>query len=239
MNKMTRSSLFSVALLCVILGNTTVSHAQNTITFDRFPGVDNTLGTGDDVFPAPTSVNSVHFTNQFSRLVGSAGFVVDSIGITGGTGLGAVGVIGGTGRYLLRARPDANPTAYSFSSVRIRFVNPADGVTPVSLPSFGLDLVPNVSPGATNTVRFFDAGGALLNTVAWVDGQPGNVINYANASGIASVETSTSFSLAHDNLRLPATFITGGASAPEPGTLSLLALGAVGTGVVRRRKQAV
>lgn len=204
--------LVSIAF-AALLAAATPSQAD-TVTFDAFPGPDGRFGTADDVPIGPGGASGIFtpFTNEFVHLAGGVGLVIDSA--VGGNPV--FGYIGGIGEIysrlgnhmLVTARPDVAPDAGTFGAVRYRFVLSSDGTTPTTIPSISFNFVPGIAPGHVDTASFFDQAGNLLSSVSYVDGVGSPDVSYGNAAGIARVDITTNFSVATDNISLPA--------VPEP-----------------------
>lgn len=235
MNYLTAMSTIRIGALAasLCLGYANVSGADTLITFNSFPGPDNQLGTGDDIAIGPGSP-AVFFTDQFARLSGGVGFVVDSA-VGGNPSLGYVPSLGavfrlGGNNLSVTARPDAGPGQFGFGALRYRFVASDDGTTPVTVPQFQFDFIHGIAPGAHNIAGFYDSGGSLLNAILFIDDFANNPrISYANPVGIARVDIFTTFSVATDNLVIPG-------AVPEASTwAALVAVSLAGLWQARRQ----
>jgi hypothetical protein len=221
-------------LTAVLIGLPGAATAATTITFSTFPGVDNILGTLDDIVvnaPWPPSA-AVHFTNQYAFLSGGVGVVVDSKPNAQPVNsmLGAIVKNGPANNILVQARPDASPTAFSYGALDFRFVSSLDGLTPSLASIVELDFVTGISAGALNTARFYDESGSLLHTATYTDGTGSNHVSYSHPGGIGRVSITTSFSVATDN------FTFTPMPVPEPSRALLLALG-LGPALLRRQRR--
>ena len=202
---------FAFLVLCLLLAGSQVGKTRalleavepalttTTVGFETFPGPDGLLNTSDDV-PVDVSgypASAAWFTTEFASLEGGVGVVFDS----GSTATSLAAVVprssGATNNILVQARPDAGPGLYSYANIAARFVNAADGVTAAAVNDVSFALVSGIAAPVTNTVRFFDRSGGLLDQQQF--DRDGVTVSYSSAAGIARVEVSTTFSVATDN----------------------------------------
>jgi hypothetical protein len=229
----TRLSLYLACLVAAVTLPASIASAQTlfVIPFEGGPGMPNS--PGNTTVPVECRIS-----NQFAfvGVLFSSGAGADYIAAVDlGTNHATSGTIGVGGATL------TNTLTYSGSPLLLaRFVDPLNPGNPfvTNLVSVRGDLQ---SAGATISMRAFNVANVLIGSVSAPD--EGGTLLSINATGIHRVEIDGTGTVAYDDFSFHAPSApSASAAAPEPASLAMLALSAIGGlplvgAVVRRRRR--